>query len=124
MYYKALRVPLIKMCFLEVYASPHKLRHGYIICFIEPPAGASQSPAPSPAHMSLASSNKMNVFTHPDSDDPIAQTIYRMIEPEDKVLQISKYIEANTLLDYTLSSLSLSLSTPTIRCPFNISVLH
>ena len=52
--------------------------------FSEPPGGATPtpSPAPSPAH---ASSGQMNTFSHPDSDDPIAQTIYRMIEPEDKV---------------------------------------
>ena len=31
----------------------------------------------------------MNEFTHPDTDDPIAQTIYRMFEPEDKVLGVT-----------------------------------
>ena len=25
------------------------------------------------------------IFNHPDSDDPIAQTLYKMIEPDDKV---------------------------------------
>ena len=32
------------------------------------------------------SSNKLEVFNHPDSDDPVAQTLYKMIEPDDKVI--------------------------------------
>ena len=37
---------------------------------------------PVPSYPSCA---KMDVFNHPDSDDPVAQTLYRMIEPDDKV---------------------------------------
>ncbi len=34
---------------------------------------------------SYPSSAKLDVFNHPDSDDPVAQTLYKMIEPDDKV---------------------------------------
>ena len=38
------------------------------------------------------SSGKLDMFNHPDSDDPIAQTLYKMIEPDDKVSAVHMYI--------------------------------
>jgi len=33
----------------------------------------------------LSTPAKVDIFNHPDSDDPVAQTLFKMIEPEDKV---------------------------------------
>ena len=52
----------------------------------------------------------MNEFTHPDTDDPIAQTIYRMFEPEDKVVKFVGNYGTYRLSDSLSLSLSLSLS--------------
>ena len=45
----------------------------------------SLEPLGTPSRLAASNSSKFDVFNHPDSDDPVAQTLYKMIEPDDKV---------------------------------------
>ncbi len=47
-----------------------------------PPPSLPPPPSPLP---SLPDYTKVDLFNSPDSDDPVAQTMYKMIEPDDKV---------------------------------------
>lgn len=60
----------------------------------------------------------MNEFTHPDTDDPIAQTIYRMFEPEDKVVKF-----VGNYGTYWLSD-TLSLSLPQVNLQYRCATLN
>ena len=64
----------------------------YHISFLSPSPYKGGAPPP-PV---IPSSNKLDVFNHPDSDDPVAQTLYRMIEPDDKVRILYQYITRDT----------------------------
>ena len=47
-------------------------------------SGAENVQVPAPI-ATLSTPAKLDIFNHPDSDDPIAQTLFKMIEPDDRV---------------------------------------
>ena len=53
------------------------------VLFTTDSSASATNPTPSPGHIS--SSNQLDAFNQFDSDNPVAQTLYRLIEPDDKV---------------------------------------